>query len=261
MQQVPIRGMYAPPGLGFLPPMPQRPRLAAMVTASFPQVMPSVTPATGLLSGYQEKPLTDAIFLGVGGAGIAYFSRLLPGIGEPIALVGGLGLAALGVYKFYKVVSGEAEPNVVTVRKPVDQTEEDVHKLTGKILQPTNGGAAELSSMWTAVFQSQRTFRIKFAIINQSAKPITALVEFRTEQTSRPLTGEPSSYTFSTDYLLESIAPGATKIVDGWQPIEALSNMLQPQSYRSQDIVARLFVRDDAKDVGKEVDTVKFTAF
>lgn len=258
--QVPIRGMYQPPRLGFLPPMPQRPRLAATIVSSFP-VLPSVAPESGLLTGYETKPLTDSIFLGVGGAGIAYFSRFFPGVGEPIALVGGLGLAALGVFKFYKVVTGDAEPNVVTVRKPVDQVPGDIQKLTGKILQPTNGSAAELSSMWTSVFQSQRTFRIKFAIINQSPKPLTALVEFKTEQTTRPLVGEPSVYEFSTDYLLQDIAPGATKILNGWHPVEALSNVFAAQSYRSQDVVARLLVRDDAKDPGKEVDSVKFTAW
>jgi hypothetical protein len=254
--------MYAPPRLGLLPPpLRPRPRMSAVLTRSFPPVMPSVAPDSSMLTGYGSKSLTDSIFLGLGGGGIAYLSKFLPGIGEPIAMVGGLGLAALGVYKFYSVVSGEAEPDVVTVKKPKDQTPADVQQLTGKIMQPTNGGAAELSSMWTAVFQSQRTFRIRFAIINRSQKPVTALVEVRTEQTSRPWVGEPETYEFSTDYVLENIAPGDTKIKDVWQPIHVLGNILTPEAYRSQDVVARLFVRDDAKDPGKEVDTVKFTAF
>ena len=97
-------------------------------------------------------------------------------------------------------------------------------------------------------------------VTNTGPKPMTVLVEFRTEQTSRPWVGDPEVSNFSTSYVLE-LSPGESKVIPGYQPAKVLESMLQIQSYRSQDITATLLARTSSSDTGKKLDQISFTAW
>lgn len=203
----------------------------------------------------------DGILLGMGGVGLSYASKFLPGAAEIAAMVTGVGLIGFGVYKIYQSVSGNTLPTVESIKVSPDQKASDVSLLSGKILEPSNSGQAEISSKWTALFDSKRTFKIKFMVGNNSKdQKISTIVEFRTEQTSRPLTGEPEVSKFTTSYVLD-LEPGETRIVSGFQPVKVLESFLEVQSYRSQDITGSLFARMTANDSGKKLDQVTFTAW
>jgi hypothetical protein len=246
--KVPLRPSYAPPKLGFLPIPPPVRRLGAEFPALAPMVPESV------MQGFVPKGVTDGILLAIGGAGITYFSRFFPGVGEPIGMVGGLGLMGMGVYRFYNVVTGGSEPTIESTTIPATQVPQDVYQLRGKILTPAQNGEAELSSMWTAIFSAQRTMKIAFSVTNTGQKAVTAQVEFYTQQFSRPLWGSPETAEFRTNYLLDKIGPGETKLVNAWQPIKMF------QTLAPMDMTASLILRASAVDPGQVASTVSFTA-
>lgn len=239
--------------------MPQAKRLG--VSMSFPQITVSQEDKNSI-SGFVPQTAKDGIMLSLGGAGLSYASKFLPGMAETAAIVGGIGLIGFGVYKIYDAVSGNALPSVESIKLSPGQDVADVSFLSGKILEPSDGGQAELSSKWTAIFDNKRTFKIKFAVTNNSkAQTIQTIVEFRTRQVSRPLVGEPEISEFSTSYVLE-LAPEETKITSGFQPVKALESFLEMQSYRSQDITATLIAHMTANDTGKKLGkSVTFTAW
>lgn len=244
----PAQGLYRPSALR---------RLG--VTESFPQI--TVTPEQpNTLTGFSPESAKDGVVIGVGGIGLALLSRVLPGFGEPAALVGGVGMIGLGLFKIYEAVTGRGTPTIESFKTPIDQQVSDISFITGKILEPSDKGQADIGAAWQAVFEGKRTFKIKFMVTNISPKPMTVLIEFRTEQTSRPLVGDPEVSNFSTSYVLE-IAPGETKVIPGYQPVKVLESMLQVQSYRSQDIKATLLARTSSSDTGKKLDQISFTAW
>lgn len=253
------QGLYRPARLGILP---QAPRLG--VSMSFP--LPEIKVVQGTPSpptGFVPQGIKDGVLIGLGGAAISYTSRFLPGMAEMVALVGGVGLIGFGLFKVYDAASGNAAPNIEKFHGNPAAPAETLSVIGGKILLPTQKGQAELSSMWAQVFDSQRTFKIKFVVSNEdkdpNGKPVQVLVEFNTEQVSRPLVGEPEISNFSTSYVIDDLGPGDSRVVPGFQPVGALSNVLQPQSYRSQDVTATLLARVSAKGQKKQLDQTKFT--
>lgn len=244
--QVELKRSYAPAKLGFIPP---KPFPFGRLGASFPE---AASPQASMMEGFVSKGATDGILLAIGGAGLTYFSRFFPGVGEPVGLVSGLGLLGVGAFKFYGVVTGQAEPNVQSTSIPANQLPEEVYQLRAKIVTPVNNSKAELSSMWTALFGTQRTFKISFSVTNVGTKAVTAQVEFHTQQFTRPLIGKSQQAEFSTNFLLDKIAPGETRLVTAWHPIEIFF------TFAPQDIVGSLILRASAIDPGQTVATVNF---
>jgi len=245
-----VQGIYRPSAA-------RRPHLG--VTEAFPQI--TVTPeAPNTITGFSPESAKDGVVIGIGGIGLALVSRFIPGVGEPVALVGGVGMIGLGLYKIYEAVTGRGTPTVQSFTTPPDQQVSDISFITGKILEPSDKGQADIGAAWQAVFEGKRTFKIKFMVTNTGPKPMTVLVEFRTEQTSRPWVGDPEVSNFSTSYVLE-LAPGESKVIPGYQPVKVLESMLQIQSYRSQDITATLLARTSSSDTGKKLDQISFTAW
>jgi len=245
----PIQGIYRPSAA--------RSHLGA--TQSFPQI--TATPeAPNTITGFSPESAKDGVVIGIGGIGLALVSRFIPGVGEPVALVGGVGMIGLGLYKIYEAVTGRGTPTVQSFITPPDQQVSDISFITGKILEPSDKGQADVGAGWQAVFEGKRTFKIKFMVTNTGPKPMTVLVEFRTEQTSRPWVGDPEVSNFSTSYVLE-LSPGESKVIPGYQPAKVLESMLQIQSYRSQDITATLLARTSSSDTGKKLDQISFTAW
>jgi hypothetical protein len=244
---------------GFYRPAPiRRPSLGATTAQSFPQI--TASPSANTLTGFTPQSIKDGLLLGLAGGGVAYVSRFLPGPAEPVALIGGVTLLGFGLYKVYESVTGRGTPTVESFQTPLDQQVSDVTYLSGKILEPSAKGQADIGAAWQAVFEGKRTFKTKFMVTNTSAKPITALVEYKSEQTSRPLVGDSEISNFSTSYVLE-LAPGETKIIPAFQPIKVLETPFQVQSWRSQDIKATLVARTSSSDTGKKLDEISFTAF
>jgi hypothetical protein len=246
--------------------LPQR-RMGIGPIAAFPNIQNVPLPGGGNTGdvGFKLQGLGQGIGLSVGGVALTYVSRFLPGIAETAAMIGGLGLLGFGVYKSYNVLSGGAEPQVEKFHADPTTPADALSNLSGKILIPTQNGQAELSSKWTAIFDSQRTFKIKFVVSNNDPDPkggaVQALAEFNTEQVSRPWVGEPEISNFSTSYVIDDLGPGDSKVIQGFQPTAALENPLQPQAYRSQDVTATLLVRIAAKGKKKQLDKITFTAW
>jgi hypothetical protein len=253
-------GLFKPPTLR-LPFKPTGPGLGLNTIQSFPEIT-SLTeqPAPNTLTGFSPQGIKQGVLIGLGGAGITYLSRFLPGAGEMAAMVGGVSLMGFGIYKLYDAITGSDSPSIQSFQTPVDQQVNDVAAISGKILEPSDKGQAELSSKWTSLFDAKRTFKIKFIVSNASAKAVTALIEFKSEQTSRPLVGDPETAVFSTTYVLE-LAAGESKVVPGFQPIKALESFFEAQAFRSQDITATLYARTTPNATGKKLDQVTFTAW
>lgn len=246
----PVQGIYRPSA-------PRRPQLG--LTQAFPQI--TATPeAANTITGFSPESAKDGVVVGIGGIGLALVSRFIPGIGEPAALTGGVGMIGLGLYKIYQAVTGRGTPSILSFTTPPDQKVSDISFITGKILEPSDKGQADIGAAWQAVFEGKRTFKIKFMVTNTGPKPMTVLVEFLSEQTSRPWVGDPEVSNFSTSYVLE-LAPGETKVIPGYQPVKVLESVLQIQSYRSQDITATLLARTSSSDTGKKLDKISFTAW
>lgn len=256
----PSLGGFRQPVQGIYRPLPRRPQLG--LTQAFPQI--NVTQeAPNTLTGFSPESIKDGVFLTAGGFILAMASRLLPGVGETIPLIGmagGVTLMGAGVFKIYDAATGRGTPTVQSFTTPSDQQVSDISFITGKILEPSDKGQADIGAAWQAVFEGKRTFKIKFTVSNTGPKPMTVLIEFRSEQTSRPLIGDPEVSNFSTSYVLE-LAPKETKVIPGYQPVKVLESVFQAQSYRSQDIKATLLARTSANDTGKKLDEINFTAW
>jgi hypothetical protein len=237
---------YRPPKLGFMPPPPLcLGRLSVPLPAS----------SSNVLQGLSIEGPTNAILLAVGGVGLSYFARFMPGVGEPIAMVGGLGLLGLGVYKFYNVTTGAKVPVVRKSPLPPDQVADDVYQLLGKIKTPANGTKVELTNRWALLFGSQKTIAISFAVTNIGRKPVAVEAEFITEQFTRPVFGNPETAKFMTPFIIENIDPGRTVNVDGWHPVDFMNSL-----FTSLDIVGTLNLRTFPRDPGKVFSTVDFIA-
>lgn len=249
------QGLYRPPPL-------RRPGLGITGAFPFPEIK-VVQGSPSPLTGFVPQGIKDGVLIGLGGAAIAYTSRFLPGMAEMVSLVGGVGLIGFGIFKVYDAVSGNAAPNIEKFHGNPAAPADALSVIKGQILLPTSNGQAELSSMWAQIFDAQRTFKIKFVVSNDdkdpNGKPVQVLVEFNTEQVSRPFVGEPEISNFSTSYVIDDLGPGDSKVVPGFQPVGALANVLQPQSYRSQDVTATLLARVSAKGQKKQLDQIKFT--
>lgn len=106
MIKLSTQGLYRPASLGILP---QAKRLG--VSMSFPQI--TVTQeGQNSITGFVPQSAKDGILLSIGGAGLSYASKFLPGMAETAAIFGGIGLIGFGVYKIYDAVSGNGLPSV-----------------------------------------------------------------------------------------------------------------------------------------------------
>jgi len=244
--QVVLNRPYRPPKLGFIPPPPLRLEWLG-------EPIPAPPPNT--LQGYVSQGATNAILLTLGGAGISYFARFFPGVGEPIAMVGGLGLMGLGAYKLYDAVTGVADPVIKNSPLPPGQVADDVFQLTAEIKTPAKNTKVELTNRWALLFQSQKTVAIAFSVTNHGPKPLTVRAEFQTQEFTRPIFGQPDTAKFMTPFLLENIAPGKTKTVEAWHPVDFLNTM-----FTSLDIAATLNLRTVETGEGHVFATTNFTA-
>jgi len=235
--------------------LPMSPRLGT--TASFPNITETqgTTPPAFVPQG-----IGTGLVIGLGGIGLTVASRFLPGAGEIAAVIGGVGMMGLGLYKMYEAISGTAEPNVEHFQMAPGQQAADINFISGKILEPSEGGQAELSSKWSALFAEKRTFKIKFILSNDSDKALSALVELRSEQTGRAIVGDPDTATFKTNYTVE-LQPHSSQVINGFQPVKVLESVFEAQSYRSQDVVLTLLVRTSASSPAKQLDKISFTAW
>lgn len=246
--QVFLKSLYAPPKLGFMPPPPIR---FGRLGTSFPSV---AEPQSNMMEGYSPKSMKDGILLGIGGAAIAYFSRYFPGVGEPIGLIGGLGLLGLGTYKFYNVATDAALPDEKLQQIPAGQVPEDVYQLEAKIMTPGNNSIAQLSDNWSSLFGDLSTFKVRFSITNTGPKTVTAQLEFHTKQFTRPLFGKPDIVEFSTNYLIPPLKQNESIIMPGWHPVDI------SWTHAPVDIVGSLILKASAVDPGKVATTANFTA-
>lgn len=216
--------------------------------------MATEPPQANLLRGYESKGVTGGLLITAGGAAISYCSKFFPGVGEPIALVGGLGLMGLGVYKFYNDVMGTSEPTITTSPIPPGQDPEDIYQLQGKIVTPIDNSKAELSNLWSSLFMNRLTFKISFSIMNPGKKPVTPQVTFHTTESTRPLYGKADSVDFESNWVIPNIMPGETRNVTDQHPFEPLMTIFPV------DIHGILILKTSEKDPGIEVADVRFTA-
>lgn len=241
--------------------IPARRLSAPSVIEAFPDIKTIPTPgatATPDDFGFKLAGVGQGVIFSGGGIALGYASQFLPGPVNTVALVGGVGLLGYGVFQFYQAVSGRAEPSVQKFTAAPDLPKDILASITGKILEPADGGKAQISNMWSAIFEEKRTFKVKFAVSNTGDKTVPVMIELRTEQVSRPWVGDPEVSNFSTNYVAE-LGPGDTQVFPVNQPMNVLENPLTPQSYRSQDVTAILTARTSANGAKKQLDKVAFT--
>lgn len=246
LARYPIARLYNPAFLSGLPPDWNRRK---PLGATFPS--PPVAPAaSGIMEGFVQKSTLDSVVMAASGAGLAYLSKYLPGIGEPVGLIAGLGLLGVGGIRFYNAITGSADPEIRSVTLPPNQTPEDVYNIQAEFKEPQKGADAKLSSRWTALFDSQRTFKLSFSLTNRGSKVITAQISVQTEQFSRPVFGQPDSQNFTVDFLVKDLAPGESRTIDANYPLAVF--------FFGTDINASIVAKSSAADPGK---MLAFTSF
>lgn len=246
LARYPIARLYNPAFLAGLPPAPIR-RKPLGVTFPSPPANPA---GSGIMEGFVSKPTLDSIVMAASGAGLAYLSKFFPGIGEPIGLVAGLGLLGVGGVRFYNAITGAAEPEIRSVTLPPNQTPEDVYNILAEFKEPKKDADADVSSRWSALFGSQRTFKLSFSVTNRGSKVITAQIAVQTQQFSRPVFGQPDTQNFTLDFLVKDLAPGEARTIDANYPLAVF--------FFGTDINASIVAKSSAADPGK---ILAFTSF
>ena len=209
---------------GFRPfqgrPSPQRTLGALPVAPASPPV-----PMTGNFSvdGIVPGELKTGVFMGMGGAAIASLAGLLPTSLKPLGMVAGVSLAGIGVYRIYDTLFGD--PELVNVDIP-PQSKASLNLVSGRILAPSDGSSAELSSMWGAVAKNERSYRIIFQIFNDSPDDLILPIEFRVKEIKTKMTDSLNATTSKTYIVtVAGTKPGmgpASKVIRGWQDIGAI---------------------------------------
>lgn len=169
MQQVPIRGMYTPPGLGFLPPMPLRPRLAAIAAPDAP-----VPDGRHLGQSSIGSPgFGGSLMFVAGGVGAFYFSEILP---SPVNFaVKGLGIIAAG-WGAYSLISSFGSTSSTDVKAKADlkpapaMSAQAFEQVSGSIIGPAPGTKPEIT---TDGLFGPIGFNVQLIWRNDSSEPAT----------------------------------------------------------------------------------------
>lgn len=215
-----------------------------------PAPTPAMTSAFNVPDAIVPKEAGSGIALGLGGAAVAAASEALPEDYETLGLIAGIAIAGYGAYRLYDHFFGDPErANIAIPPQPVV----DLSLVKGRILVPADGGTAELSSMWTTFYQSNRTYRISFQVVNESPADLTLPIEFAVEERKWVL---PNRTTKSTHVVK---LPGRREgmeapreIVNAWQPISAVV-------LGGIDAEAKLVLKGPTSQQDRVLDTVKFT--
>jgi hypothetical protein len=123
--------------------------------------------------------------LAIGGGIGVYGAELLPGDLSSVGKIAGVGLVAMGAYGIYKVIAGGVQPKTERHDVPLSEIPQ-LGDVSGKIIMPGKDGAAKLSTVWSHIFKTQRTYPIAFVIRNPKRKKLTVLVQFSVDEFPRP---------------------------------------------------------------------------
>lgn len=212
-------------------------------TYSFPVPSPSSAPGSSIIEGLIPADTGPSIKMVLAGLGVAAVSTVLPGQAKPIALWGGMGVAALGLYGV--VSANTSDPKFERSNVPPNQKTDQV---TARIVEPAQGGRAQLSGMWARLFGVENTFKFSVVFENKSKVPVTFQAEIRVTET--PTFGD--TVQTNTPFLVTMNAD-EVQTLDGKLPIKTAL-------LGGVDMRMDVYVKGSAADVGRIAATSKFTA-
>jgi len=210
---------------------------------SFPIPSPAPAPGSNFIEGLIPAETGPSIKMVLAGLGVAAVSTILPGQAKPIALWGGMGLAALGVYGV--VSANTSDPKFERSTVPPNQKTDQIE---ARIVEPSQGGKAHLSGMWARLFGVENTFKFSVIFENKSKTPISFQAQIRVTET--PTYGD--TVQTNTPFLI-SLNSDEVQTLDGKLPIK--TTLLG-----GIDMKIEVYIKGSASDVGRVAATSKFTA-
>lgn len=162
-------------------------------------------------TGIVPQNIETGLILGAGGAGVAALSGLLPDTAKPIGIVSGVLISGLGVYKIYQSIFGSPKEEICEIPT---QPAVAMGRVQAEFLAPVDKGKAELSTVWNDFWKSNRTYVLKFRLINNSDQDL--MVPVQVKVTEHPAFLEEK---VSTANFCVKVASHGQKTVDGFLPL------------------------------------------
>lgn len=176
-----------------------------------PSVHPDLAVPAFTFVGIKPEDVKTGVLISLGGAGLAAISSMLPDTLKPLGVVSGVLIAGYGTYKIYNTFFGDPTEQVCEIPQ---QSTKDLSRVQGEFLAPVNKGAAELSTMWSVFWKTNRTYTLKFRILNNSDQDLVIPVQVKVSE--HTTFGEDK---VSTGNFCVSVPAHGQKIVDGFMPV------------------------------------------
>lgn len=177
-----------------------------------PSVFPGETVVPAFtFSGIKQEDVKNGVLVSLGGAGVVAVSTLLPDTLKSLGVISGVLIAGFGVYKVYGTLFGEPKEELCEIPQ---QSTKDLSRVQGEFLAPVNKGAAELSTMWSVFWKSNRTYALKFRILNNSDQEL--VIPVQVQVTEHTTLGPDKT---STGNFCVTVPAHGQKIVDGFMPV------------------------------------------
>jgi hypothetical protein len=177
-----------------------------------PNLGQSIRPHLG--QGISLGSVLENIPFVAGGSIAFYVSDFLPGPVGTVAKIGAVAAVAYGLYGIVK--GGDGPPGTQIEPKPewAEQTVQDLMHVTGTILKPADGGAAEILSTWGG-FMIEGYYNWEAVLTNRGDRTLDVTVEYSVQEF--PLVGTRTVQTKRVDNVI--LQPGVPKTVKSWVPM------------------------------------------
>lgn len=162
-------------------------------------------------TGIVPQSVQTGLILGFGGAGVAALSGLLPTAAKPIAIVSGVMMSGLGIYKVYQSFFGDPKEEICEIPT---QPSGAVARVQAEFLAPVDKGKVELSTVWSDFWKSNRTYAVKFRVLNNSDQELVVPVQVKVSEHAVFMDEKISTANFCV-----SVKAHDQKIVDGFMPL------------------------------------------
>jgi len=170
----------------------------------------TVVPAFAF-TGIKPEDVRNGVLISLGGAAVAAASSMLPDTVKPLGVLSGVMVAGYGVYRVYGTFFGDPVEELCEVPQ---QSTRDLARVQGEFLAPVDKGAAELSTMWSVFWKTNRTYTLKFRIINNSDTDLVIPIQVKVSEHTTL-----GADKISTGNFCVSVPAHGQKIVDGFMPV------------------------------------------
>jgi hypothetical protein len=161
--------------------------------------------------GIKPEDVKAGVLIGLGGAAVTAVSTLLPDTIKPLGVLSGVMVAGYGVYRVYGTFFGDPVEERCDIPQ---QSTKALSLVQGEFLAPVNNGGAELSTMWSVFWKANRTYKLKFRILNNSEQEL--VIPVQVQVTEHTTLGPDKT---STGNFCVTVPPRGQKIIDGFMPV------------------------------------------